>query len=193
MSNELITGIFTIIAGIITAIVHIFITLQAKKSVEKISQETIQNQKTLFETNKHFEYLDKKKEFLEQKISELYQLKEIEQSIERADASDVYDFLSNVSKFTNFARIITVSRHYLDEIKVDTIIEYNNILVEYLKETLELIGDKIDSGIPIGEEKNSRIRNHFGQIDEKISNSLGIITIELKDTVHKIEKIINAT
>jgi hypothetical protein len=192
--KELYIGMATIIAGIITAIVHIFITLKAKQSAEKISKENLLQQEGIFKRSKHYEYLNEKRLFLEMKVNEIYNIKD---SIELEKGEDpIVDRISfDILKFQGIAKAIAKTRHYLNESEIKVIAEFEATLVHYWQERGELIetGQSNDSDNLKNMDNLKMFNETLKKMPEMIETSIQILTNSLKETIIQIERTINAT
>jgi len=194
MNNEIIAGIFTIGAGIVTAIVHIFITLQAKKSAEKIFDENKKMLEQHFETDKKINFLNSKKDFLENKVNEIHNLhKEIKKRVESKSEGDakVDSKTYEVFKFRELLTLIAKSRHYLKDENLSEIGNFEYTLNYLIREREKLIKEGL------ADDKNEKsILNHkrlvelLNQVEDLINKSSEILEIELKKTVVELEKTI---
>jgi len=175
-------GIGTIIAGIITAVVHIFITLKA----QKLSQENLRSQRKLFETTKIIEYLNEKRKFLELRVEEMNIMKPNKKG---KDFSEIV-ILNVQERIFLLSDIVKKSKHYFEQ---DELIEFENFIVKFSKiiaegKTLTKNSDK-STLTKVSNEYNDAIQEAPRRI-ELIESQ---IEMKLKMTINKIENIINAT
>jgi len=175
-------GIGTIIAGILTAVVHIFITLKA----QKISQENLRSQRKLFETTKIVEYLNEKRKFLELRVEEMNIMKPNKKG---KDFSEVAILIVQERIFL-LSDIVKKSKHYFEQ---DELIEFENFKVKFIKiiaegKTLTKNSDK---------STLTKVINEYNEAIQEAPRNIELIEsqfeMKLKMTINKIENIINAT
>ena len=182
------TGLGTIIAGIITAIVHIIITIKASESAIQISNDNLHQQKTLFSKTKTFDFLNSKKENLEKTINEL---SEIQYGIKIEERNQKIIRHLTHAQFVKVKEIVNKSIHYLDDkdfkLINDYIKKFNNDMAEF------------DSDITI-EESDLKIKDigEFGKkgiestslFPEPKAIAIEVLKTELVKTTKRIEAII---
>jgi len=175
-------GIGTIIAGIITAIVHIFITLKA----QKLSQENLGLQRKLFETTKILEYLNEKRKFLELRVEEMNIMKP-----NKIGKDFIEEAILNVQeRIFHLTDIVKKSKHYFEQDELIKFEKFKEKFIEIIAElkTLTKNSDKF---------KLTKVSNEYKEAIQEAPRIIELIEsqfeMKLKMTINKIENIINAT
>lgn len=192
--KEFYVGMATIITGVITAIVHIYITLKAKQSAENISKENLLQQERFFERTKQYEYLNAKRQFLESKVNDIYNIRE-SIKIEKCEDTYIDCNTSHILEFMEIIKAINKTTHYINDSNIDKINEFILKLNSCWKERNELI----QNGLSDDTENHNNMNNlkMFNEVLEKmpemIDYSIQILTNSLKKTIIQIEQVVSVS
>jgi hypothetical protein len=181
-------GMATLITGIATAIVHIFITIKAGRSAKNISRENLEQQKKLFERENELDYLNNKLKILEQSLIKINEIPTEKQNDRNYSQAVIQIEMNRIRIVEDIME--NCSHYFQDQKKYDEFYSF----MSHITEWEEKIRICFDLDLPENDERAIEATLEYNKarsfVPSAVANGKWLVKNSIKQTVVEIDKII---
>ena len=182
-------GMATLITGIVTAIVHIFITIKAGQSAKRISRENLEQQKRLFKKENELEYLNNKLKILEQSLIKINEIPTEKQNDRNYQQALIQIELKRIRIIEDIME--NCSHYFQDQEKYNEFYSF----MAHLTEWEEKIRICADLDLPESDERAKEATLELNKarafVPSAVANGKWLVKNSIKQTVREIDEIIS--